>query len=226
MPFAFTPCILTRASFKKPPLLATRRPRTSHRLPSMSGKRKGKGFDNTPSPKVPDKSETNSTKRPGDKNQFTPRGPTLRAEYEKKGLIEPTLGPNSGVLPEVVADRMLRRILTFAGIPFTLLFSFFAAYFVLKYKYDITVIPVVVAYSTLGTIFLATLGISYGIFSSSWDEADEGSTLGWTEATTNLVRAKDGLFGARQKELQEEAFALIDRREEEKKNKEEQNHDD
>lgn len=105
---------------------------------------------------------------------------------------------------------MLRRILGFGGVPFLGLFMFFGAYFLLKYKYDITVLPVVVAYTTLGTIAFATFGITYGIFSSSWDEDIEGSFLGWEEATTNFIRAKDGLFGARQRELKEEELARID----------------
>lgn len=141
---------------------------------------------------------------------FTPRGPTLREEYERKGLIEPSLSPDAGTLPEIVANRMLRRILGFGGVPLSGLFLFFGTYFLLKYKYDITVLPVVVAYTTLGTIALATFGITYGIFSSSWDEDIEGSALGWEEATKNFIRAKDGLFGARQRELKEEELARID----------------
>lgn len=134
----------------------------------------------------------------------------MREEYERKGIIAPQGGPNAGVLPEVVADRMLRRILIFGAVPLGLLFVFFAVYFFLKYKYDITVIPVAVAYSTLGTVGMATLGITYGIFSSSWDENVEGTALGWQEAKKNFVRAKDGLFGAREKEKREEELAKLD----------------
>lgn len=173
----------------------------------------GKGFGSSPPPKPKKAREPPPQEfdKPGVDASFVPRGPTLRQEYERRGFIEPELGPDAGVLPEIVASRMLRRILTFGGIPLGLLFTFFTAYFVLKYKYDITVIPVVVAYSTLGTIGLATAGITYGIFSSSWDEDVEGTWFGWDEAKTNFVRAKDGLFGARQKEIQEEEFERLDR---------------
>jgi len=171
----------------------------------------GKGFG-SPKPPTPASNDPARTpERPVVDENYTPRGPTLKAEFERKGYIEPELGPDSGILPEVVSNRMLRRILTFGGVPFGLLFSFFAAYFVLKYKYDITVIPVVVAYSTLGTIGLATFGITYGIFSSSWDEDVEGSALGWEEAKTNFVRAKDGLMGARDKEKRADEFEKLDR---------------
>lgn len=126
-------------------------------------------------------------------------------------MIEPSLTPDAGILPEVVSNRMIRRIVTFGGIPLSLLFVFFAVYFVLKYKYDITVLPVVVAFSTLGTVALATGGITYGIFSSSWDEDIDGTKLGWKEAKMNALRAKDGLMGARQREKDEDELDRIDR---------------
>eukprot|EP00177_Eucheuma_denticulatum_P008809 GFKZ01015997.1.p1 GENE.GFKZ01015997.1~~GFKZ01015997.1.p1 ORF type:complete len:227 (-),score=37.70 GFKZ01015997.1:1579-2259(-) len=177
-------------------------PSKTFQAPRLSGKGFGKA---PPPPKKP-----KEPLKPGIDSSYIPRGPTLRAEYERRGIIEPEMGPDAGVLPEVVANRMLRRILTFGAVPLGLLFVFFIVYFVLKYKYDITVIPVVVAYSTLGAVGLGTLGITYGIFSSSWDEDDEGSALGWVEMRKNVVRARDGLFGAREKEKREEEFAKLD----------------
>lgn len=173
----------------------------------------GKGFGNEP-PNLSEpvrQSTPDETDSPLIDPTFVPRGPTLREEYERRGILEPARNPDAGVLPEVVANRMLRRILTFGAVPLSLLFAFFAAYFVLKYKYDITVIPVVVAYSTLGTIALSTLGISYGIFSSSWDEDVEGTKLGFVEAKINFIRAKDGLLGARQKEKQDDELQRLDK---------------
>lgn len=144
----------------------------------------------------------------------------MRAVYEDRGLIEPQVTPESGVLPEVVANRMLSRILLFGGMPLSLLFVFFAVYFVLTYKFDIRVLPVVVASTTLSTIGLAAFGITYGIFSSSWDEDDEGSKLGLKEAKINLLRARDGLLGQRAKETQLEEFDRFDRIAEERLKKE------
>lgn len=173
----------------------------------------GKGFGkppSTPTPTPNPKNQFSKAAPPKSNADFIPRGPTLREEYEQKGYIEPALGRDAGVLPEIVANRMLRRILTFGGIPLIGLFSFFAAYFVLKYKYDITVIPVVVAYSTLGTIFFATVGISYGIFSTSWDYDVEGSALGWEQVAKNLTLAKDGLLNAKEREARDEEFFKLD----------------
>lgn len=193
---------------KRPPSNSKARSKTGH-TPSDPSRLN----EQNPSPtkgfgEKPQTSETQKLPVPDD--SFIPRGPTLRAEYEKKGIIAPSNSMNAGILPEIVANRMLRRILTFGGLPLSFLFLFFAAYFVLKYKYDITVLPVVVATSTLGTVGLATLGITYGIFSSSWDEDEEGSTFGWDEAKRNFVRAREGLLGARQREIEEEEFDKLD----------------
>lgn len=181
----------------------------------------GKGFGEKPTPPPaprPNRPSFDGEAPPIDPD-YVPKGPTLRQEYERRGLLEPERNPDAGVLPEIVANRMLRRILTFGAVPLGLLFTFFAVYFVLKYKYDITVIPVVVAYSTLGTVALSTLGITYGIFSSSWDEDVEGSTLGFEEAKVNFIRAKDGLVGARQKEKQDDKLQELDKLNEYRKKK-------
>lgn len=195
--------------------------RVSHRPRLVTLAKKGSRKQSQSPQSKKAKKSSSIRQAPDPSKSFVPKGPTLRKEYEEKGIIEPSLSPDAGVLPEIVANRMLRRILGFAGFPLIFLFSFFAAYFILKYKYDITVLPAVVAYSTLGTITLSGIGITYGIFSSSWDEDIEGTWLGWEEASTNLLRAKDGLFGAREREKQEDEFDRLDRLQEQQKKKEE-----
>eukprot|EP00871_Galdieria_phlegrea_P003765 jgi/Galph1/438/GphlegSOOS_G5195.1 len=73
----------------------------------------------------------------------------------------------SGSLPLVVSERMLKRMLV---------------------KFDITVIPSAVGYSTLAFTFLAMAGLTYGIFSSSWDPEIEGSLFGFMEFRKNIIR--------------------------------------
>lgn len=154
---------------------------------------------------------------------------TLRAAYEERGIAPPASfgaaapgekdaagdeGANAdeyGTMPEVVAARMGRRMLIFGGVPISLLFLFFTAYFVLTYKFEIRVIPAVVAYSTLLLIGTAGVGITYGIFSSSWDEDVEGSRIGFGEAKMNLFRAKDAILGLKRREMQDENFDKINR---------------
>jgi hypothetical protein len=177
---------------------------------------KGKGFGTPPSERVPrqppsqrDESDTASSNKDAGASRlsepFVPRGPTMQQDYIERGMMQPDSTPQDGILPQVVADRMIRRIAAFAGVPLATLFLFFSAYFVARYRYDVRIIPVLVAYTTLGCIGAAGVGITYGIMSSSWDDDDEGSALGWKESKVNLLRARDGLASAINKERREEA---------------------
>ena len=98
---------------------------------------------------------------------------------------------SSGAVPELVANRMLGRIVSdfnyiprvcykryfvqafFLGVPVFGGLSIFVIFFVLSKKYDITIQPVVVAYATQLPFVIGLAGITYGILSSSWDEVSE-----------------------------------------------------
>eukprot|EP01041_Mallomonas_annulata_P011407 gene11407-23866_t len=100
--------------------------------------------------------------------------------------------PSVGAVPELVANRMITRISAFLGIPvFGGLFLFVTCYFISK-KYDIVIPPMMVAYATQVPFIIGLVGITYGILSSSWDEAP-GSLLGIDEFKINLDRIKEGL---------------------------------
>lgn len=196
-----------------------------------------------PNGKLPNKRETASDPStdtaPGAPQSIKQLDPeTLRAEYEKRGIKVPEgykfrsnnetddddeddyTTPSDGTMPEIVATRMGRRIALFGGIPFSLLFAFFGVYFILTYEFEITVLPAVVAYSTLLLIGASGVGITYGIFSSSWDPEDEGSALGFDEAKLNLFRARDALLGLRRQEKQDDEFDRIDQLAKEKDDEE------
>eukprot|EP01040_Poterioochromonas_malhamensis_P006809 gene6809-7339_t len=99
--------------------------------------------------------------------------------------------PSVGAVPEMIADRMIRRIVIFFGIPvFGGLGIFAAAFFTYK-KYDIVMEPGLIAYATQFPFVVGLLGITYAIISSSWDP-EEGSLLGIQEFFTNIQRIKDG----------------------------------
>jgi hypothetical protein len=100
-------------------------------------------------------------------------------------------------LPLVVAERMQRRMVAFAGVPFFLGIGAFGFFFLLKYKYDIVVIPPVVGYATLGLFGVSLFGLTYGIMSASWDPARVGTLLGWEEAQRNFISTVDGFWRAR-----------------------------
>ncbi|GJN30380.1 hypothetical protein PR202_gb18681 [Eleusine coracana subsp. coracana] len=88
-------------------------------------------------------------------------------------------------IPEVVTNRMMRRVGASVGAPLVLGVGFFPLFYYLKAvrKVDVpTWIPFGVSFIFFGA---ALLGVSYGIVSASWDPAREGSLLGWNEARRN-----------------------------------------
>ncbi|MFE4107564.1 PAM68 family protein [Almyronema epifaneia] len=91
-------------------------------------------------------------------------------------------------IPEVVSQRMLRRMAFFSGLPTALgVAIFFGSYFLLT-RQIIEFPKVVVLLSTLGCFGLGVVGLSYGVLSASWDEERVGTRLGWGEFGTNFGR--------------------------------------
>lgn len=88
-------------------------------------------------------------------------------------------------VPEVVMNRMLRRIALTTGVPLLVGVLTFPLFYWLKVVQRVDVpewAPLLVSLSTFG---VAGLGISYGVMSTSWDPLREGSLLGWKEARAN-----------------------------------------
>ncbi|MBV5259805.1 DUF3464 family protein [Synechococcus moorigangaii CMS01] len=91
-------------------------------------------------------------------------------------------------IPDAVSKRMIRRMALFSGIPTALgISSFVVAYYIVAN--ELLELPTVaVLLVSLGCFGLGVLGLSYGILSTSWDEARPGSILGWAEFNLNLGR--------------------------------------
>ncbi|KAF6265608.1 hypothetical protein COO60DRAFT_1477421 [Scenedesmus sp. NREL 46B-D3] len=88
--------------------------------------------------------------------------------------------------PQVVVDRMFKRVLTFAGLPVLLGVVLFPVFWYLKVVQKLEY-PLWVVYVTQATMFGGgLLGITYGILSTSWDPRREGTALGWQEIKANL----------------------------------------
>lgn len=113
----------------------------------------------------------------------------------------PKKRPNDSSLraiPKSVSERMIKRMAIFSGIPTALgMSSFFVFYWVVSH--DLLDIPTAaVGAVSLGLFGLGVLGLSYGIFSTSWDENTLGSWWGWQEFTLNLGRTIEAWRNARQ----------------------------
>jgi len=89
-------------------------------------------------------------------------------------------------LPQVVGDRMLRRMAIFAGIPFAGSLLFFPAFYYVKVVLGVDVPSFVVYAISVAGLGGSLLGISYGVLSTSWDPRREGTFLGAAEFRSNL----------------------------------------
>lgn len=108
-----------------------------------------------------------------------------------------TKGENA--IPEIVSQRMVSRMVLLSGIPLLLaLLTFVGSYFIITNEL-FTLPNQAVLLVSMGFFGLSVIGLSYGIFSASWDEDKRGSLLGWQEFTTNFQRMKESSRSAKEK---------------------------
>lgn len=134
-----------------------------------------------------------SRRRRNRKQQQT--APKEEKEDEEEEEDEEEDDERDATIPEVVTNRMMRRVGASVGLPLALGVGFFPAFYYLKTvaKVDVpTWIPFGVSFVFFGA---ALAGVSYGIVSASWDPAREGSLLGWNEARRNWPVFWDSLRG-------------------------------
>ncbi len=138
---------------------------------------------------------------PGQKKKKKQKGSpeTVNTPVQTKG--KPKQRPNDSSLsaiPDLVSQRMIRRMAIFSGIPTGLgMSSFFVFYWIVSHQW-LDIPTAAVGAVSLGLFGLGVLGLSYGIFSSSWDEHHVGSWWGWQEFTSNLGRTIEAWRNARQ----------------------------
>ncbi|KAG2440787.1 hypothetical protein HXX76_003643 [Chlamydomonas incerta] len=89
--------------------------------------------------------------------------------------------------PQVVVDRMFRRILVFTGVPVFTGMALFPLFYYLRVVMDIEYPLWIVYVSQVLTFGGGLFGITYGALSSSWDPTREGSAMGWSEMQANLA---------------------------------------
>lgn len=82
---------------------------------------------------------------------------------------------------------MVRRIALFSGIPTALGMSTFIVSYLVVSNDWVSLPTYAVLFVSLGWFGLGVLGVSYGVLSSSWDDAP-GSRLGFSEFRTNWGR--------------------------------------
>jgi hypothetical protein len=159
------------------------------RLPFEPGKRKKK-------------SAKKDAKEAKPQNQQSPS--TAKTEVKSPPPTRP-LTKEERAIPEIVSNRMIRRMAILCGIPSALgMLTFIVSYWiVINEMFELPNTAVVLV--SLGFFGLGVLGLSYGVLSASWDPEMSGTVVGWSEFTTNLGRMTEAWREAKQKRQQKQS---------------------
>ncbi len=134
---------------------------------------------------------------PGSKSGSLEQSRQIKKQAKQNTASVPS---HSAAMPEIVSQRMVRRIALFCGIPSGLgMLTFIISYIVVSQHY-FKLPSVVVFLISLGFFGLGVLGLSYGALSASWDEDRVGTWFGWSEFRTNFGRTIASWREAQQKE--------------------------
>ena len=98
-------------------------------------------------------------------------------------------------LPQVVTDRMLKRVGVFCGTPLIFGFATGPAFYYAKAVRGIDVPSWVFFTASTATFGAAVVGISYGVLSASWDPRREGSFWGFAEFKENVPIVASTIMG-------------------------------
>ena len=142
-----------------------------NRLPFEPGKRK--------------KSAKNADVRPTEESKPSPS--TAKAEV-KSPPKSPAVTKEDRAIPEIVSNRMIRRMAILSGVPSALGMSTFVVSYWIVINEFFELPNTAVLLVSLGFFGLGVIGLSYGLLSTSWDPEVTGSLVGWNEFTTNLGR--------------------------------------
>jgi hypothetical protein len=135
-----------------------------------------------PRQSLPFEPSSNKQRKAKDKKQqpiVNPK-PTAAARIEQ----------GSGYIPEIVSQRMVKRVALFCGIPAVMGMLVFVASYLVVSQHLFKLPNVVVLLTSMGCLGLSVLGLSYGILSASWEEDPtvKGSFWGWHEFKINFGR--------------------------------------
>ncbi len=112
------------------------------------------------------------------KTQETSEKPQQQRRYSQQEMA----------IPEVVSQRMIRRVAGFCGIPTVLGISSLVVSYLLVTFAHVQLPPIAVLLVNMGLFGLGVVGITYGVLSASWDEERPGTILGADEFSTNWGR--------------------------------------
>ncbi|MEB3270905.1 MAG: PAM68 family protein [Synechococcus sp.] len=100
-------------------------------------------------------------------------------------------------IPDSVANRMARRIAIATGIPTLMGMGVFVASYLLVSRNILDIAPAATLTASGACFLLGLLGLSYGVLSSSWEEAP-GTLLGGEQIGLNLGRVRASIRAMQQ----------------------------
>jgi len=109
----------------------------------------------------------------------------------------PAKAPRQQVIPEAVANRMVRRIAISTGTPTVLGMGVFVASYLLVSRGVADIPPGLTLVGSGAFFLLGLLGLSYGVLSASWEDAP-GSLLGIEQIGVNISRVRASVRAMRQ----------------------------
>jgi hypothetical protein len=149
----------------------------------------------TPRPSVPFEPKNNNKQR---KTSAKKGVPIVKPTTPSPAMVE----QGSGFIPEVVSQRMIRRVLVFCGIPVFMGMAIFIVSYLAIANHWFRLPNTVVLLLSMGCLGLSVLGLTYGILSACWDEEEDvkGSLLGVAEFKVNFGRMKDAYLASKELE--------------------------
>ena len=131
---------------------------------------------------------------------------SLKVGKKKLQLTPEEMEPEAdSTMPQVVADRMLARILPFAALPVVGGVLLFIAFWYANTQAELDVPPTIVAYATQAMLLLSFGGITYGVMSTNLEEEEEQSALG----ASNFKRNLDIMRGVEDERIAGERTACV-----------------
>ena len=135
-------------------------------------------------PFEPGQNKKKQTDKKPPQNSATTKETKKKSQQNRKSNPEASLS----AIPKAVSRRMARRMTIFSGIPTFIGISSFFIFYWLFSQNIIEFPPYLVLFISAGFFGLGVIGLSYGIFSASWDEDRVGGIVGAAEFKTNFDR--------------------------------------
>nr|WP_087069155.1 PAM68 family protein [Cyanobium sp. NIES-981] len=110
--------------------------------------------------------------------------------------VKPSRKGSQQVIPEAVANRMVRRIAVATGVPTAAGMAVFVVSYVLVSRQILDIPPGATLAASGACFLLGLLGLSYGVLSASWEDKP-GSLMGSEQLGLNISRVRESLRAMR-----------------------------